>query len=413
MGATGKPPIISDMDKINSFINNAKEKGMIFGTETMQVIMERLENPQNKLKNIIHIVGTNGKGSVGAFIEKALIDKGFNVGRYSSPAVFDRYETIRKNGKNISKSDYKKYAQQVMEADKEKKATVFEIETAVAILYMNDCDYCLIEAGLGGLSDATNIFDCKKTVILTSISLDHINILGSTVKEISKQKCGVFNDKTTVISANQTPEVIKVIRDEAKGLPLVFADIPENIRYKKSYQEFDYKDIKNIKINLLGEYQPQNAVLAYEALTSMGINENDIRKSFLNIVWNGRFEILKENPLIIADGAHNRDAFLQLKKTLEKYYPNEKFNFITGVLADKEHKLAVELLSPMADKVYTIQSDSPRALSKEAYAQEFKNCGVDAVPIDINDIPKHISNDKINIFFGSLSFMKEIKRILN
>ena len=400
------------MSDINTFLNNATSKGISMGLDTMRSLTTALGNPQNKPKHIIHIAGTNGKGSVGAFIEYALISAGYSVGRYSSPAVFSRFEVFKKNGICITESEYLEYMDKIQSVA-EATPTIFEAETALAFLWFEDCDYCIIEAGLGGRLDATNVIDAKKTAVLTSISLDHMNILGNSLEEIAAEKCGIFNPNTQVISTEQVQSVKDVIISKAKSLRLKFSDKPQNIHFDSEYQAFDYKDLQNIKISLLGSFQPTNAALAIEVLQALDVSEEHIRKGLENTIWHGRFDIISRSPMIIADGAHNRKAFSELAKSLKAYFPNTKFTFVTGVLADKEYTEAARILSPLAERVFTITPDNARALNNEDYAAEFKKHGIDAIPTTLSEIYNIADKGKITVVFGSLSFMKTLFNEVN
>lgn len=397
------------MNGIKEFVQETKNKGMVLGLDTMRTLAERLGNPQNKPKHIIHIAGTNGKGSVGAFIESALICSGHTVGRYTSPAVFSHLEVFRKNGKSICKDEYNRLMKTVM--DTGIVPTEFEAETALAFLFVSGCDYAVIETGLGGLEDATNIITVPKTAVITSISLDHMRFLGGTIEEIAAQKCGIFNENTTVISAVQTEAARRIIAQKARRLQLSSAKKTENIRAFDNYQLFDYGAMKDVKIRLMGEFQTDNAAAAIETLLSLGINENDIRSGLESAQWHGRFEIISKEPIVIIDGAHNRSAFYELKKSLIKYYPDSKFNFITGVLKDKEYNIAAELFAPLAQSVYTITPPNPRALDKSEYAEEFKRHGVNAVPVETDNLKSVLRSGCVNVIFGSLSFMAQIKDV--
>lgn len=392
-----------------NYIEKLKKRGIVPGLGQMQKLMSRLGDPQNSLKNVIHIAGTNGKGSVGAFIEAALLNTGASVGRYSSPAVFSYFEIIRKNGKDIAPQTFAELISKIKDAAEAEdiSPSAFEAETAAAFLYFSGCEYCIIEAGLGGRGDSTNVIDTAKTAVITSVSLDHMNILGSTIEEIAAEKCGIFNDKTTVVVSTQTSEAERVIREKAEGLPVIFAQTPENISFSGFKTSFDLGQMKSLEISLLGTFQPFNAAAAVSVLQSLGIAEKHIRNGLKNAVWHGRFDMVSREPLIIADGAHNRQAFYELRKSLEAYFPGKKFIFVAGVLADKDYRAAAKILSPLAEKVYTVTPDNPRALSAQKLAEEFTKCGADADPIDISRIGSIIQNDKITAAFGSLSFLNK------
>ena len=234
-----------------------------------------------------------------------------------------------------------------------------------------------------------------------------MKILGSTIEEIAAEKCGIFNDKTTVVVSAQTPEAERVIREKAAGLSVIFAETPENTSFSNSKTWFDLGPMKSIEISLLGTFQPFNAAAAVSVLKSLGIAEKNIRSGLKNAVWRGRFDTVSREPLIIADGAHNRQAFYELRKSLESYFPGKKFIFVAGVLADKDYTAAAEILSPLAEKVYTVTPDNPRALSAQKLAAEFIKFGADAEPIDISRVGSIIQNDKITAAFGSLSFLNK------
>lgn len=395
-----------NIEEALEYIRELDKKGIVMGLKNMRKLMSVLGNPQNEVPHIIHIAGTNGKGSVGAFIEAALLSAGFSAGRYSSPAVFSRYEVFRKNGANITEQEYCILAQTIKSASEKAgvELTAFEAETAMAFLFVKDCQYCIMEAGLGGRLDATNIIDSPKIAVITTISLDHMNILGNTIEDITAEKCGIIHQNTKVISAVQCPEAESII----KKYNAVFVQEPLNIHFMNEYQTFDYKNMKDIRIGLLGRFQPLNAAVAIETLKILGIREKYIRTGLARTVWHGRFDIISREPLIIADGAHNTDAFLNLKMSLDEYFPGQKFTFITGVLKDKEYTEAAKIFAPCAKMVFTITPDNPRALDADEYAEEFVKNGADAQSSTIRDTIKNIDKNGITIAFGSLSFMRDL-----
>lgn len=388
------------------FLEKLKQKGIMPGLDRMRELTGLLGNPQNKAKNIIHIAGTNGKGSVGTLLEAALLETGCSVGRYSSPAVFDYFEIFRKNGKNITKSEYDRLMEEIKAAAEKMSdlPTAFEAETALAFLYTSDCDYCIIETGMGGREDATNVIDAAKIAVITSVSIDHTKFLGNTVSEIAAEKCGIFNNKTTVICAENSAEVKEIVKEKAQRL--YFADRAENIRTENLRTVFDCGGMRDIELGLLGLYQTENAAAVVKALRILGIEEKHIRSGLKNAVWRGRFDIIRRNPVIIADGAHNKDAFLRLLQSLREYFPNKKYTFITGVLADKDYTAAAEIFSPYANRVYTVTPNNPRALSAEKYAAEYKKFGAYAECAEFSGIPEIIEKNEITVAFGSLSFME-------
>lgn len=394
------------------YLRALRQRGMSEGTAGMERLAARLGNPQNLPRRIIHIAGTNGKGSAGAFIEAALASAGYSVGRYSSPAVFSRCETIRKNLKNISPAEFAETMTVVKNAAEEEGLvpSEFEAETAAAFLYVKDCDFAVIEAGLGGRGDSTNIITAPKTAVIMPVSLDHTAVLGSTVERIAAEKCGIFNSRTTVVVARQERGAEKTIEKYADGLELIRAEEPRSIRLLKGKTLFDLGEMKDVEIRLAGAFQPFNAAAAAAALKSLGIPEKHIRDGLKNAVWHGRFEFLEPN--VIADGAHNEQAFYELRKSLELYFPGNKFTFIAGIFRDKDYAAAARILSPVAEKVFTVTPKNPRALEAAALAAEFKKYGADAEPADISDAGKIISEGGVTVSFGSLSFLSELRDVI-
>lgn len=415
-----------------SFLDGAKIYGSVLSLENMINLMNEFMNIQDKLK-VIHIAGTNGKGSVGAFLSEILKSSGYKTGRYISPTILEYTEKFQINGKFIEKNTFADICGQVKKAvDKivlqgKNHPTVFEIETAVAFLYFysEKCDFILLETGMGGKLDATNIIKNNICSVLTSISIDHTDFLGNSLEEITEEKCGIIKNGSPVVSVFQNDKVMRVIEKncEKKNARLIKV-IKDSIVYNgiEDYcQIFNYKKYINIKIKLLGKFQIENASLAIEVvelLMEKGYNiiEKNIYSGLFNAVWPGRFQILRKTPVFVADGAHNADAAKRLAENLKLYFNNKRIVFIVGIFKDKDYKKIAALTAKSADKVFVFTLKNPRALNAEILAKEFikynKNVFIvssvkDAV---LKSIPAAGKNGVV-VAFGSLSYMGEIIKI--
>ena len=302
------------------YIKKASQYGIVPGLDNISNLCDKLGNPQNEL-DVIHIAGTNGKGSVGAFAEQILIESGKKVGRYVSPSVFDYLEQFRINAENMSEDRYAYYISRISEvADKmTPHPTPFEMETAAAFLYFKEeqCDVVLIEVGMGGREDATNIIPKSLVSVITSISMDHMKFLGNTLEEIAYQKSGIIKNNGLVVTAKQENCVMNVIENECceKNARLIKAD-----------------NVTEYEISLDGEYQRENAAVAEEVCRHIdGVSENDIKNGLINTVWHGRFEKICDKPEFIIDGAHNTDGAKRLKESIGKYYGNRKIVYNQNV----------------------------------------------------------------------------------
>lgn len=394
-----------------NYINKSSQNKIIPGLSNMKKLCTLLGNPEKKIKTI-HIAGTNGKGSVGAFIAEGLIQNGYNVGRYSSPSVLNYRDKLTYNNKWISEEDLASAVNEIKELieNSDCKPTIFELETALAFYWLNkkNCDFAVIETGMGGRLDATNITD-KILSVITPIAIDHTRFLGNTIEEIAKEKAGIIKD--IAISSAQIPQVQKVLEDNGLVTFVDNIDI-KNIRYDIYKTTFDYKEHKNIEISMLGKYQVENACLALEVLeklNDMGYKISNIKDSIKNTQWLCRFQVINKKPLVIIDGAHNPHGAEALKENIDLYFKNKDIVFITGVLKDKDYDTIAKIMSPPARKVFTIQSDSPRALSAVDYAKVISKYNKNVTPC--TSIKKAVNSalkyDNI-LVFGSLSFMGEI-----
>jgi len=411
------------------YIDKVSQTGSILGLENIQNLMRELGDVQEQLR-IIHIAGTNGKGSTGAFMESVLIEAGYKVGRYTSPAVFKPFEVWRINRENIAQEAYLACLEEVKEACErmlEKgmcQPTVFEVETALAFLYFykNKCDYVLLEVGMGGETDATNLITNPVCSVITSISMDHMQFLGESLAGIARVKAGIIKSGCPVVmSSSQKAEVLQVIREvaEEKQAELFIAEEIDDacIETGAAGVIYTHKQAGKIQLSMSAKYQVENSNLAISVcMEVLHIPLEIIREGIEKTRWPGRFEKISQSPLIIIDGAHNEDAAKKLAQEVQNYFTKQKITYIIGVLADKEHAKMLELMLPYANKVYTVTPPNKRALDGVVLAEEVRGFGKkavycssikEAVDLAIKEI-KVGESDGI-LAFGSLSYLAELK----
>ncbi len=412
------------------FIEKASKYGIVPGLDSIRELCERLGNPQQDLK-FVHIAGTNGKGSVSTYIAGALKAGGYRVGRYISPVIFEYRERIQVNDRMISKKFLCEGMERIAEVCEEMvkeghpHPTPFEIETALGFLYFKEkkCDIVVLECGMGGALDATNIVENTLVAVFASISMDHMKFLGDTLEKIAQQKAGIIKRGCRVVSAAQESAVEAVIRKRAEecGCACSFVDKNKikNTRYGLQKQSFDYGAYKKVEISLIGQYQMENAALALEVLDALAgvgyrIEDEKRRKGFAEVAWPGRFTILDKKPWFVVDGAHNEDAAKRLAESIEFYFTNKRIIYIMGVLKDKEYEKIIALTHHLADHIITITPpENPRALSAYELAQEISKVHPKVTAVDSVEEAMEMSRllagkDDVIIAFGSLSFLGRI-----
>lgn len=407
--------------------------GIVLGLDAMRRLTERMGNPQNSLR-FVHIAGTNGKGSVGAFLASVLKHAGYRVGRYSSPAVFFELEKWQVGGRAISKADYARGLEAVrvcaeaLEAEGRPYPTPFEAETALAFWYFKEkrCDIVLLETGMGGLTDATNVIEKTAVSVITQIGMDHMGMLGETLREIAEQKAGIIKEGCPVVTVSQKQEAMEAVQNAAaaKNAPLSVADVSEakKVRYGVEKQSFTYRAHEKLEIGLAGSYQIGNAVLAVrvtEALSDRGfpVSERALRRGLAEAKWRGRFTVISRNPLFVIDGAHNEDAAQKLKESITIYFTNKRIVTIIGILKDKEYEKIVSLTAPLADQVITVTTPgNPRAFPAYELAGVVKRYNPNVTAADSLHEAVEMSyllagRDGVILAFGSLSYLGELARI--
>lgn len=350
----------------------------------MTRLLSLLSNPHQGLK-FIHVAGTNGKGSISRMLEEILYESGYKTGLFTSPYIVDFRERIQINNVMISEQDVCLYFEKVMdvshvlEEEKMGMPSEFEVVTAMSFMYFKDkgVDIAIIEVGIGGLYDATNVIMPVLSVI-TSINYDHMNILGSTLESIAFHKAGIMKGNP-VVSSSQQPEVRKVLRDKAKEISsnLTFSSSREIkfLRLEGTFQVVQYHlnghEPIIVKLSLLGIHQMLNAgVVLYSAFELIrqgyaAITEEHIRRALVKVQWPGRMEVVSEEPLIVIDGAHNLDGAINLKESMAFYFRNRKIILLLGMLRDKDVDSVSKVMSMDAKKVILVTPDDFRALNAE------------------------------------------------
>jgi dihydrofolate synthase/folylpolyglutamate synthase len=395
-----------------------------FNLDRMFALMEELGNPQKKYP-IIHVAGTKGKGSVAALCASALKAAGYKTGLYTSPHLWDYVERIQINGEPISHEQLIELIEEVKPAvAKIPKLTTFEITTALGFLAFakNDVNAAVIEVGLGGRLDATNIVTPKVSVI-TSLSYDHMAVLGNTLAEIAGEKAGIIKQGVPVVSAPQTDEALQVLQRIAKdkNSPLIL--VGKDVKFERLVSSLDGQELAvshqqsvvSLKVPLLGSHQIENAAIAYAALKISGIpiSEEAIQKGFSEVKWPARFEILRREPPVVIDSAHNRDSALRLRQTLDEYFPQRPVILLFCALEDKDITGILEELKPRLERVVATRADHPRAPSAEWTAEQVKKVGipVESVTSVADALERALGlagRQKLVLSAGSVAFAGEV-----
>ncbi|MFV0528338.1 MAG: bifunctional folylpolyglutamate synthase/dihydrofolate synthase [Lachnospiraceae bacterium] len=415
------------------YIQKTKEIGYILGLDSMRALLSRLGNPQDAL-TVIHAAGTNGKGSVLAYLSTALRKGGYKTGKFTSPGVFSYLESFEINGEAIAKEAYAalittvKATVDAMCADGLRHPTTFEIETAAAFLcfYTQKCDIVLLETGMGGLTDATNIVQNTRVEILTSIGMDHMEYLGDTLEDITRMKAGIIKPHSLVVSAVQSPEAAQVIADTCRKQEarLYIADAAQVriLQESAAGQTFVYKGA-TYTLQMAGTFQIENAVLAIETLLllkadGLHLTLEQIQEGLLQTKWLGRFMLMQTQPDIILDGAHNPPAALHLKESLLRYYKGRDFVFVMSMLKDKNYDEVAEIMAPLARQVITVTPPNPgRALEAGQLAEAVRpfNPHVqagDSVEEAVELACSGADTQDVIVVFGTLSFLNTVKKVL-
>ena len=420
------------------YIEETHKFGIRLGLDNMTKLLDLLGNPQDNL-NIIHMSGTNGKGSTCSFITSILKEAGYKVGLYTSPFLETFTERIRINGENIPEEDVARIISLIKEKIEQmvkegySYPTEFEIVTTMAFYYYyeQNVDYVALEVGLGGRYDATNIIKSSQVSVIGSISLDHTNILGDNISKIAYEKGGIIKENGVAIVYNQSDEVKNVIKQICYDKNATYIETNfDDIEIKKSdiYSQvydatiFD-ESYENIEIKLIGEHQINNSILALtvikylEGNKGLKVDDESIRKGLINTKWPGRIEKISENPLFIIDGAHNEDGALSLAKAIDKNFKDRNLTLLIGMLEDKDIDSVLDILIPKFNKVITTTPDNPRAIDSSKLKDKilrYTDNVVDKKNIEkaLNYTLESSSDNDVIISAGSLYMIGSIRRLM-
>ena len=410
-----------DIDKyLSNFFKGTKNPNL----KAMKFLMDEFKHPEDKIK-AIHIAGTNGKGSVTEMIVNVLINEGYTVGKFISPHLIHYNERISVNNNNISNTEMEELINTINPAIEKYNSisdvpiTLFELETTMAFLYFEQkkCDFVVLETGLGGLYDCTNIIKCPLVSIITSIGYDHMHILGNTLPEIAYQKAGIIKQNSHTVIFEEQPEIDNVFINECKRKNNILHIVKKtdifNYSFDNNYQYFDYKNFKTITVNLKGKVQVNNACLCIEAfniLNELGYHVDimSIQKGLSTVIHKGRMEQINNNPIIIYDGAHNEPAIKSLQDTVKMYYQKMKRVYIISILKSKDYNKILKLISQDKEATFILTSGN----NPENYASkdELFECMKQFTKIDkiykknLNDAIKEALNsniDTVNFIIGS------------
>ena len=419
-----------DYNEAMEYIHGMQKFGSKPGLERIKMLLAYMMNPQKELK-FIHVGGTNGKGSTVSFISSILIEAGYRVGIYTSPSIHRFSERIRINDCEIPEQGIARIAESIktitelMIHNGWEHPTEFEVVTAMAFQYFYElnCDFVVLEVGLGGRLDSTNSIDASEVSVITTISYDHMEVLGDTLPEIAYEKAGIIKQNGNVVLYPQERAVERVfeVMCEKQRAVLYKADfstlIPHSSDIRK--QVFDFEEYQSLKISLAGTHQINNAAVAIKAIEVLKrkgykITEDNLRKGLEKTKWAGRLEMVNEQPRFLIDGAHNMEGAIKLADNLSILFPGKKITFILGVLADKDYKSMVENVIPIAERFITVTPKNVRALSAQDLEVYLKSFGMHVihggnVETAISEALGLVSNDDIICAFGSLYYIGEVR----
>jgi dihydrofolate synthase/folylpolyglutamate synthase len=418
-----------------NYINNTGKFAINLGLQRIKRLCDLSGNPEKDLK-VIHVAGTNGKGSTTTFISSVLISQGYRVGIYTSPYIERFTERIKINNDEISENEVARLVTEIssdiekVELEGMERPTEFEIITACAFKYFREqqVDFVLLEVGLGGRFDATNIVNPLLSVI-TTISYDHMNILGDTLGKIAFEKAGIIKISRPVVIYPQEKEAMEVLLAEAANknanVKLVSDMKYEVIQDSVDGINFDVlgnREYKNLKLNMTGSYQVMNALTALktiETLIEEGVNieYKAIYEGFASAAWPGRFELIHREPYIVLDGGHNIQGIEVLVSALKRYFPNKKIRIVCGMLRDKEYSKMIEKLTEISTDFIAVRANSPRALSAEELKVVIKAKGKNAeaagsIQEGVKKALELTEKDEVLVFCGSLYMIGEVRGIL-
>lgn len=407
-----------------------------YDLNAITALCSRLGDPQKKLK-FVHITGTNGKGSTLAFLRSILTTAGLRTGSFTSPELVDYEEQVQIDGEMIPQEAVARHLSTVITAAEEMRQegrffpSPFEMTLAMAFLYFLEegCDIVLLEVGMGGKTDATNVIESPLLALFVRISLDHTQILGDTLTAIAREKAGIIKAGTKVLSLPQPKEAEQVLQETCQKLhvPLEIIEPPAKLLSRSVEGQSFYLPLTDeaVRIPLLGTYQPENASLAAEAascvLEQLGYhtlcNINDmISEGLAHTTWPCRFELISKDPYVLVDGGHNVQGARVLSESLRAYFPEKKITFIFGILKDKDYREIIKIMGPLAKEFITVAPDSPRAMDAVELADYLREKGYSARPAASYEEAVSLglaACDDVLLAFGSLYFVGKLRQIFS
>ena len=421
------------MEKVISYVNTNRGDGQKESLDRLYTLLEKLGNPHKNLK-YIHITGTNGKGSTASMFQSVFQESNLSVGLFTSPHLEVVNERIRLNGENITDADFIRLVDviepHVLELEEQMKQNyyAFELLTAVAFLYFQEKqpDIILLEAGIGGRLDSTNVIEESEVSIITSLGLDHMATLGETLEEIMYEKVHILKEEGYLITGPITEHLKLIANRQAEQVNgnVTFLDKNEIKIYESTLgqQVFSYREWKDVKITLLGLHQIENACLVLEACEQLihkgwPLEKETIYRGLEKASWPGRFEKVFDEPLFYMDGAHNEASVKRMVETLETTFTDQKFYFVLGMMKDKAYAKMIQQVEHLAKAFYLVSPDWQRGFDVTEVARDLNREGYQAIAMEnidevLNFIQNEIPKDETVIQFGSLYLVGEMKQIL-
>lgn len=430
--------VIKYIQGLPPFVPIKRDDGRpLFDLETVSELAKRVGNPQDKIR-CVHIAGTNGKGSTADFLSGIMIKSGYKTGLFTSPYLKDIREQTRINSKPIPEDKFSELFSRVIDKSEEMKAeglkapSEFEMDVVMSFLYFFECkcDICIIEAGLGGEFDATNIIKKPKLCVFSPISIDHTSVLGDNVQSIAIIKAGIIKQGCDCLTAKQDSMIFDILKERAQnnGVRLHMTALPENVKaslYGLSFKMKADKETIFLKTKVTGTYQAYNAALAVSAATILkkkgfdNIDIESLKEGLLSVKRPGRFDLISKHPVMIADGAHNAGGVEALLNSLKEIFPEsynkgKGFIFVVGVLADKDYNKMLKAVLPHIYKVYTVTPPNSRAMSAMELADIFIKNNACAIPEKtVNEAINSARDEAIHsgkpvVLFGSLYYMGDV-----
>lgn len=421
-----------NMQDVINLVNTNRGNGKKENLNRMQALMNKLGNPQDQLK-FIHIAGTNGKGTTAAFIAAVLHQSEVKTGLFTSPHLEVINERIQVDQQLISDESFIRCTEIVapfvaeVEAELSESLYSFEILTAVAFVYFasQNCELIILETGIGGRLDSTNVIQTPEVAVITSIGLDHMGMLGNTVEEIAKEKAGIIKQNGTVVVYDCPPSIRTVIEQTAaqKQAALTVTDLKEISVSAASIQgqKFDYKTYKNLSIRMIGEHQLSNAAIAIETVLKLRekgyqISDQSIVKGLKQAFWAGRMETMLDKPLVLIDGAHNQQGVERLSQNIRSLFPRQKVTYVIGMMKDKDYLEMIHLVEDTAKQFLTVSPDPWRGFDAEEVAEMLGQDGKQAKAVkDAAEVVQYIKKadqEEIIVVFGSLYLVGDLRKAL-